>query len=311
MSCPLDESTILESTFARAEERFRPSRWKRSNALRWLGLPAAIVVCAFVATVVLAPPKAQARAQTNSGSDLYAQSCAACHQPNGEGVEGTFPPLAGNPAAADAAYVTDVIQNGRSGPLEVFGVSYDGVMPPIPSLTGADLDAVVALVVEMAGADVGTAPPPDTEPESDEPYVANADRGEDLFLGSTRLDSGGAACASCHTAGSIGNLGGTSLGPDLTAAYDNLGGDVGLTAWLGNPPAPTMAPIFSDKPMNDDEVADLVSYLATTSGAEPPNDNFDALLLAGIAGLIALIGGMAIAWRGMRQTYLQRLRSKR
>jgi len=35
------------------------------------------------------------------------------------------------------------------------------------------------------------------------------------------------------------------------------------------------------------------------------------LILAAAAGFVILIGGMAVAWRGMRQTYNERLRSKR
>ncbi len=271
-----------------------------------------LVASSFLIAFVFAPGSAQARAQTDGGEAGFVASCASCHQADGAGIPGTFPPLAGNPAAADPAYVAEVIRNGLTGPIEVAGVSYDSVMPPVPALEGAELDAVVAYVVSLAGGSEGpTTDGNPTEPTLPaEPTVGDPDRGRDLFLGSNGLDNGGAACVACHTAGAEGNLGGGGLGPDLTTAFDRLGGEAGLTGWLGNPPSATMMPIFVDHPMTEDETADLVAYLATTSSAGTDDGPIDVLLLAGFAGLVALIGGMAIAGRGGRQTYVERLRSR-
>lgn len=33
----------------------------------------------------------------SEGEELYLQYCAACHQPDGKGITGFFPPLANNP----------------------------------------------------------------------------------------------------------------------------------------------------------------------------------------------------------------------
>jgi mono/diheme cytochrome c family protein len=204
-----------------------------------------------------------------------------------------------------------VIQNGKQGPIEVLGVSYDSVMPAVPALTGADLDAVVAHVVALSGAgtEPGTTIPDSTVVEP--PAAGDVDRGHDLFVGGRGLTNGGPACAACHIAGTVGNLGGGGLGPDLTTAYATLGGEAGLTAWLGNPPSPTMAPIYADRPLTDAELADVIAFLATTPDADVDDGPVDGLVLAGLAGLVVLIGGMAIGWRGMGQTYVQRLRSTR
>lgn len=282
--------------------------------MRALGPLLIMVISTFAAATLLGTPEAQA--QDTSGPGLYTQFCSSCHQADGRGVEGTFPPLVGNPAAGDPDAVADAIQNGQSGPVEILGVSYDGVMPPVPALSGAQLDAVVAYVVDLStSADATTAtasaPGADGSEQAVEAIVGDKERGHDLFIGSRRLENGGGACVACHTAGSIGNLGGSSLGPDLTSAFDTLGGEAGLTGWLGNPPAPTMAPIFVDRPLNEGEIADLVAYLGTTPDEGPADDTVDTLLVASAAALVVLFGGMAIAWRGMRQTYLQRLRSKR
>ena len=245
--------------------------------------------------------------QLAAGAVVYADTCATCHQATGLGVVGTFPPLAGNPAAADADYVTQTVRNGLSGPLDVLGVTYNDDMAPFPDLSDDDVAAVVAFVGSLADRD--TSAPPSTAPDVVEP--GDIDEGRDLFEGANRFDNGGAACAACHTAGDVGNLGGWSLGPDITDAHEQFGGDAGLTGWLGSPASATMRPIFGDQPMTPNEIADIVAFLADAPTQSKPSDPGDGLILAGAVGFLILIGGMAIAWRGMRQTYAERLRSKR
>jgi mono/diheme cytochrome c family protein len=177
----------------------------------------------------------------------------------------------------------------------------------------ADIEAVVQYVVGLASqsaADPGTGDPADQDTDPTEPIVPDVDRGHDLFIGADRFDNGGAACASCHTAGSVGNLGGPGLGPDLTTVFGTLGGDAGLTGWLGNPPSATMRPIFGDRPLTDSEVAHLVAFLEDAPAQERANSGVDRLTVAGIGGVVALMAGMAMLWRGMRQTYVERLRSR-
>ncbi len=68
------------------------------------------------------------------GKSLFDGTCAACHQANGEGIAGTFPPLKGNPAVNDADPKAQVesILHGRSGTV-IDGKKYTGVMPPFGS----------------------------------------------------------------------------------------------------------------------------------------------------------------------------------
>lgn len=81
-----------------------------------------------------------------AGSEVYATQCAGCHQPTGAGIPGQFPPLAGNPHVADAAYVADVIRNGRQGEIVVNDVTYNGVMPAFATLSDEQVEAVVAFL---------------------------------------------------------------------------------------------------------------------------------------------------------------------
>ena len=70
------------------------------------------------------------------GEGLYMQYCVVCHQPNGKGVPGFFPPLADNPLVTSEApekiqeYLERIIF-GYHGGLVVKGQVYSGTMPPI------------------------------------------------------------------------------------------------------------------------------------------------------------------------------------
>lgn len=66
------------------------------------------------------------------GSEIYADFCVTCHLPNGEGVSGTFPPLANSDYLKNNR--TESIRGikyGQQGEIVVNGISYNGVMPPM------------------------------------------------------------------------------------------------------------------------------------------------------------------------------------
>lgn len=51
-----------------------------------------------------------------SGAALFAENCAACHQPKGEGVPGAFPALAGNKfVQGDPKGPAYIVTHGRGG----------------------------------------------------------------------------------------------------------------------------------------------------------------------------------------------------
>lgn len=59
---------------------------------------------------------AAAPAFAEDGATLFAQNCAACHQPMGQGVPGAFPALAGDKfVQGPAEPVAHTILNGRGG----------------------------------------------------------------------------------------------------------------------------------------------------------------------------------------------------
>lgn len=66
------------------------------------------------------------------GKNTYTQSCAACHQPEGQGIAGAFPPLANsNWINENPAKSIDAVKNGLAGKITVNGEQYDGVMPAL------------------------------------------------------------------------------------------------------------------------------------------------------------------------------------
>lgn len=66
------------------------------------------------------------------GAQIYAQNCAACHQGQGEGVEGVYPAIAGNPfVTGDPEPVLATVIHGRGG------------MPSFASLSDREIAAVV------------------------------------------------------------------------------------------------------------------------------------------------------------------------
>lgn len=65
------------------------------------------------------------------GEKVYTATCAACHQADGKGMAGTFPPLAGAGGFyGDGVNHARIIVHGLSGPIEVAGVAFNGSMPP-------------------------------------------------------------------------------------------------------------------------------------------------------------------------------------
>jgi mono/diheme cytochrome c family protein len=67
-----------------------------------------------------------------AGMQVYNRpTCGACHQPNGMGTPGTFPPLAGAEwvMEKDPSRVIRIVLDGLTGPIQVRGQAYNSQMP--------------------------------------------------------------------------------------------------------------------------------------------------------------------------------------
>jgi mono/diheme cytochrome c family protein len=93
-----------------------------------------------------------------SGGELYASNCASCHQTNGQGISGSIPPLAGNPAVL-AAKPFDALS------VVLQGLPASGNMPAMPSFGGSLDDRAVADVVNYVRTSWGNTAAPNTTPK--------------------------------------------------------------------------------------------------------------------------------------------------
>jgi mono/diheme cytochrome c family protein len=89
-----------------------------------------------------------AAAPTGSGAKVYQTNCSSCHQVNGEGSPGAFPPLAGNPVVTgDPTKVIHIVKFGLSGAVAVAGHTFNGMMPAWGTqLTNADVASAVTYI---------------------------------------------------------------------------------------------------------------------------------------------------------------------
>jgi mono/diheme cytochrome c family protein len=120
-----------------------------------LALALAIAGCAksshgpTAATVSAAAAKNPASA--SDGAVVYLANCSSCHQTNGEGVPGAFPPLAGNPiVTGNPAAVVAIVKDGLDGRIVVNGQAYSGIMPRWKGLISDEQIAAVATYIRTS-----------------------------------------------------------------------------------------------------------------------------------------------------------------
>ena len=69
--------------------------------------------------------------QIEKGKQVYMGLCFACHQPDGKGLPGAFPPLAGSDfLQADRERAIRIVLKGLIGPVTVNGTTFNSAMPP-------------------------------------------------------------------------------------------------------------------------------------------------------------------------------------
>ncbi|MEX2488643.1 MAG: cytochrome D1 domain-containing protein [Pseudomonadales bacterium] len=110
-----------------------------------------VAIACLLATFGLSQPIQVhgSEALVEQGAEVYDRVCAACHQPNGEGVQGAFPPVKDSDyLQANPKRAIDNIVNGLSGPITVNGQKYNGAMPPMAYLSNEDIAAALTFVLE-------------------------------------------------------------------------------------------------------------------------------------------------------------------
>ncbi|MEX2494529.1 MAG: copper-containing nitrite reductase [Woeseia sp.] len=100
--------------------------------------------------------------QLDAGQMLYNGTCSVCHQNNGQGLPGVFPPLANSDyLMADKRRTIEIVLNGMMGPVTVNGEEYNSVMPPMSQLTDDEVANILTYVLNSWGNDDGVVTSPE------------------------------------------------------------------------------------------------------------------------------------------------------
>ena len=123
--------------------------------------------------------------------------------------------------------------------------------------------------------------------------------GRDLFHGYQRLANGGPSCASCHQVAEQIGLGGGLLGPDLSSSFAKYNGRKAFGAWLANPAGVTMAPVYRESPLTEDEILPLMAYLKGMGQHADQTDQGPGIefLILGVVGAALGLLICDVIWR--------------
>jgi disulfide bond formation protein DsbB len=221
------------------------------------------------------------------GRSLFATACAACHKPDGTGIDGLGRDLTQSwfVASNDDAELRAFIEKGRpvTDPLNFTRVP----MPPKgghEDLTDADLADIIAFVRAIQDprrmpelpAPVAAAPPVVTQ---DDVAAAMAAAGGDAELAGyiangTKLFN--SLCISCHGKAGVGIPGNGK--PLVKNPFVQSLDDDGLLAFVKQGRGPSdpknttgiqMPPKGGNPALSDDDILDIISYLRTLQGDKP------------------------------------------
>jgi nitrite reductase (NO-forming) len=85
------------------------------------------------------------------GQRIYEQNCAACHQMEGKGISGVFPPLANSDyLMQDLPRAVRVVISGLTGEIDVNGKKYNNIMPS-QRLNDHDISNVIGYITNTWG----------------------------------------------------------------------------------------------------------------------------------------------------------------
>lgn len=249
----------------------------------------AIIFTVAIAGVALLVPLALA-ASAEDGARLANDRCLGCHS-IGEGDSDTGPDLIDVGARRSDDWLHQILEYpnefAASGDPEKQALAsrFKGSMPDL-GLSDDEVNSIIMFLRSEKIREGVTGPrlPP-----------GDADRGRRLFVGEVRQTNGGSACITCHNAGDfgpegMGPLGGGSMAADLTGIYTRLQ-EKRLASALGSLKYPIMVDVFQDKPLTDQEIADLVAFFKDISKQAPPSPAVSLITfaVAGIGVVIVLL----------------------
>ncbi len=86
------------------------------------------------------------------GAKIYQKYCSTCHQMNGKGASGRFPPLTDTDwVTGDKERLIKIVLNGMEGSLAIDGEVYNGVMPQHSFLSDTEIAEVLTYIRSSFG----------------------------------------------------------------------------------------------------------------------------------------------------------------
>lgn len=112
------------------------------------------IICLILVSLAFNSIYSQNKELTESmkrGSEVYQDFCITCHMGNGQGLEGTFPPLAKSDfLMKNRAKSIHAIKYGLQGEITVNGKKYNSVMASL-GLTGDEVADVMNYITNSWG----------------------------------------------------------------------------------------------------------------------------------------------------------------
>ncbi|MCB0321137.1 MAG: c-type cytochrome, partial [Bdellovibrionales bacterium] len=145
-SCSIQESSIQKSR----EGHIECSAGQKIRLTQRLAYFSAATLSLLNLSSAYAKPDSKV---LQAGKAQYEANCAACHQPDGKGLAGAFPPLAKSDFLKSPAYAEAlaVIVGGKSGEITVNGTKYNNVMPAMSHLSDEGIASILTYVVNSWG----------------------------------------------------------------------------------------------------------------------------------------------------------------
>src|SRR5262249_32978631 len=115
----------------RQSARALQPQWAPRLAVNQLDLGGSAMQADYLRKLAGAPPATPSR-----GESIYEMACLPCHQPEGKGLPGVYPALAGSEwVRSDTSRLIKILLHGLTGPITVAGQDFGGPNAvPMPSL---------------------------------------------------------------------------------------------------------------------------------------------------------------------------------
>ena len=111
----------------------------------------------LLASCTTSGPQHHKNPQVAKGEALYLVSCAACHQANGQGLEGIAPPLAGTRWASESEErLARIVLHGLRGSITVADKEYNLEMPAMGFFNDQDIAAILTYIRAAWGKPAGS-----------------------------------------------------------------------------------------------------------------------------------------------------------